>query len=460
MNPSRFKYINTKHNDVSKKILLYWMQQSMRVEFNHALDYAIKMANLFKIPLVVFFIIRENYLGANLRHYKFMIEGLIEVDESLRKQGIKFVVFKNESEAYSLIKEAHTLVMDYGYLKTQINWIKSILDFIDYSMLKINVAIIETDSIVPVKQAYFKGAYGAYVIRPHLMKKLTEFMDYSSPPKYLIKQEANLEAFNYVNISLDILKNLKTDLDVKPYYKFKGGHSEAINHLINFFNNKVNDYSRRSDPSLQIQSYQSIYLHFGNISPLEIMNIATKYYNNNLVKKEDYDSFIEQLLVRRELSFNFVTYEKDYDDFDYMTEEWAYITMNNHIEDKREYIYTADEIEFSKTHDIYFNACMYEARLTGFMANYMRMYWAKKIIEWSITYKNAYELIVYLNNKYLLDGRDANTYTNIAWCFGKMDRPWMERPIFGKLRYMNDLGLKRKFDMDKYVQLINSLKKE
>src|SRR5690554_3151416 len=165
MNPSRFKYINTKHNDVSKKILLYWMQQSMRVEFNHALDYAIKMANLFKIPLVVFFIIRENYLGANLRHYKFMIEGLIEFDEFLRKQGIKFVVFKNESEAYSLIKEAHTLVMDYGYLKTQINWIKSILDFIDYSMLKINVAIIETDSIVPVKQAYFKGAYNAYVIR-------------------------------------------------------------------------------------------------------------------------------------------------------------------------------------------------------------------------------------------------------------------------------------------------------
>lgn len=460
MKTERIKYINNKYNSKDKLFISYWMQQSMRCEYNHALDYAISMANLFKLPLLVFFILRDNYLDANYRHYKFMLEGLIEVKKTLNDKGIRFILFNSEDEAYKIIEQSHTFIMDYGYLKQQISWRKEFINYIQNFKIQTNTVIIESDLVVPVKQAYFKGAYGAYVLRPHIMKKYIDYLDYSKPEEYLLlDQKIYLNNIDEIELDLTLLEKMNLDKNVKGYYKFKGGHSEAIKHLISFFENKARNYSKRSDPSLEVQSYQSIYLHFGNISPLEINSIANEYYSNNLFSKDDYDSFIEQLIVRRELSFNFVTYEKDYDNFNYITEEWAYKTMKEHVDDKRDYIYSKEDLEFSKTHDKYFNACMDEARITGFMANYMRMYWAKKIIEWSNSYEEAYYTTVYLNNKYLLDGRDANTYTNIAWCYGKMDRPWIERPIFGKLRYMNDKGLIKKFDMDKYLKNIEELKK-
>ncbi|MDD2682300.1 MAG: deoxyribodipyrimidine photolyase, partial [Bacilli bacterium] len=163
-----------------------------------------------------------------------------------------------------------------------------------------------------------------------------------------------------------------------------------------------------------------------------------------------------QVLIRRELAYNYVTYNKYYDNFLFITESWAYKTMNEHANDKKEYIYSISEMIKLKTHDIYFNAAMKEMLETGYMHNYMRMYWAKKIIEWTPTFEEAYNIIVLLNNKYFIDGRDANSYAGIAWCFGKHDRPWKERNIFGKLRYMNDKGLERKFDINKYINRINS----
>jgi deoxyribodipyrimidine photo-lyase len=142
-----------------------------------------------------------------------------------------------------------------------------------------------------------------------------------------------------------------------------------------------------------------------------------------------------------------------------MTEPWAYLTMETHQHDPRDPLYSDNDIEMGLTNDIYFNAAMDEMRITGFMANYMRMYWAKKIVTWTASYKHAYELIVTLNNRYLLDGRDPNSYVNIAWIFGKMDRPWPERAIFGTLRSMNESGLKKKFDIDTYVAQIDQLRK-
>ncbi len=153
---------------------------------------------------------------------------------------------------------------------------------------------------------------------------------------------------------------------------------------------------------------------------------------------------------------NFVFYNQNYDSFDGLP-EWAKKTLKEHEKDRREYIYTLEELENAETHDPYWNAAQEEMRIKGKMHGYMRMYWGKKILEWSKTPEDAFKIALYLNNKYELDGRDPNGFTGVAWCFGKHDRPWKERQIFGKIRYMNAKGLKRKFDADGYAEKIKRL---
>ena len=194
----------------------------------------------------------------------------------------------------------------------------------------------------------------------------------------------------------------------------------------------------------------SPYLHFGQISPLYIALEVLK------TSGKAQDVFIEELIVRRELSHNFVFYNDKYDSFDCLP-PWAKRTLNFHKVDKREYIYTLRDFESAKTHDPYWNAAQKEMVLTGKMHGYMRMYWGKKILEWSRTPQTGFKIALELNNKYELDGRGANAFAGVAWCFRKHDRAWADRPVFGKVRYMNAAGLKRRFDADAYVEKINSL---
>jgi deoxyribodipyrimidine photo-lyase len=148
---------------------------------------------------------------------------------------------------------------------------------------------------------------------------------------------------------------------------------------------------------------------------------------------------------------NYVYYNLTYDSFDGLP-SWAKTTLLRHTQDPRQYIYTKDEFEQAKTHDPFWNAAQLEMKHTGKMHGYMRMYWGKKILEWTKSPQDAFQIALSLNNKYELDGRDPNGFTGIAWCFGKHDRAWKERPIFGKVRYMNDAGLTRKFNMKNYVE--------
>jgi deoxyribodipyrimidine photo-lyase len=200
-----------------------------------------------------------------------------------------------------------------------------------------------------------------------------------------------------------------------------------------------------------------MYLHFGQISSLELLERVYLALEQGQLKGESFDQYIEQLLIRRELAFNYVFYHQGYDSFETMTENWAYQTMNAHEFDHKDYLYDLETLETYQTHDVYFNAAMKQMVKTGYMHNYMRMYWAKKIIEWSPSFKKAYETTIYLNNKYFIDGRDPNSYAGVAWCFGKHDRAWTEREIFGKLRYMNAKGLERKFNINQYVNDMNAL---
>ena len=244
-----------------------------------------------------------------------------------------------------------------------------------------------------------------------------------------------------------LLTRLKLDASVPPSAIFTGGTAEAQKRLNLFLKTKLDRYPiDRNDPMLDCQSNLSPYLHFGQISPLTIA-LAVQ-----AIDSPGKDAFLEELIVRRELSHNFVYYNPGYDRYDTALPPWALRTLNFHAKDKREYTYTLQQLETAQTHDPAWNAAQLEMTLTGKMHNYMRMYWGKKILEWTQTPQQGFEWAIYLNNKYELDGRDPNGYAGVAWCFGKHDRAWSERPVFGKIRYMNAAGLSRKFNVQAYIQ--------
>ncbi len=441
--------------------ILYWMQQAQRVHFNHALDHAIQMANQYNLPVLVYFGLTSGYPDANVRHYQFMLEGLKEVKDTLAKFHISFVLKLDSPEIgiLPLMEHAHTMVMDMGYLKHQVRWRKDVVNYADQNFMDIKIDIVDTDMIVPVHVASDKAEYGAYTLRPKIKRLYQEFRDFKRITTLNNTNPVHIENDDDLSDLSSTLSRLNLDQSVDPSFIYHGGYLAFSKLFIDFIMNKANFYKDSNDPSKQLTSKFSMYLHFGQISSLDILERMMVAQSQGQIDGESFDQFIEQLLVRRELAFNYVTFQKGYDDFDQMTEPWAYMTMREHELDLRDYLYKKEELEHSQTHDPYFNAAMKEMFITGYMHNYMRMYWAKKIIEWMPSFREAYETIMSLNNKYFIDGRDANSYAGVAWCFGKHDRAWTERHVFGKLRYMNDKGLERKFEIDSYVNWVNSLRK-
>lgn len=228
----------------------------------------------------------------------------------------------------------------------------------------------------------------------------------------------------------------------------RGGTVEARRLLRVFLLEKLAGYGdMKDDPGGDLTSGLSPYLHFGQISPLDIMLDLSD------APAAQREAFLEELVVRRELSMNFVFFNPQYDAYESLP-AWARATLEKHGSDPRPYIYTRDELENARTHDPYWNAAQSEMVLTGRMHGYMRMYWGKKILEWGRTPQEAYSTALWLNNRYSLDGRDPNAFAGVAWCFGKHDRPWGERDVFGNVRYMNAKGLERKFNMRQYLQRV------
>ena len=439
--------------------ILYWMQSSNRLVDNHALSLAIALANKHELPLLVYFGLAPTYPKANLRHLYFLYQGLEDVRNLLHERGIRFIlrIGSPEKAIYPLLEDAHSLIMDTGYLRHQVVMRRSLVDYCKQNSTHLTIWQVESDVIVPVKIASPKGEYGAYTIRPKIHKLLEVFIDNAPLDPVMKRWEYELPVSDQWDSFDRLLPYLIIDKSCPPSPFFVGGPSKALARLDDFIHQHLHHYLESDDPSHQWTSYLSPYLHFGHISPLTIVKAIRHAVTQGWGTQEAADAFIEQVVVRRELSCNFVTYIEGYDRFDKMSEPWAYQTMRDHLSDPRPYRYIKEDYVHFRTHDAYFNAAMKEMIYTGYMHNYMRMYWAKKIIEWTPSYEEAYETIVYLNDFYFLDGRDPNSYTSIAWVFGKHDRPWMERAIFGKIRYMNDKGLERKFNIQGYVDQISTL---
>jgi deoxyribodipyrimidine photo-lyase len=445
----RVKALNKK--EMKKGVyVLYWMQASQRSEYNHALEYAIIKANELRQPVLVFFGITDHFPEANERHYTFMLEGLREVKRSLEKRGIRMVILHQSPElgAVRLAKKASLAVVDRGYLKIQKQWRNEAANQIDCPLIQ-----VESDVIVPVEEASPKEEYAAATIRSKIHKKLNHFLVPLKQTDPIIDSLSLDFDFFDIEEAGKAVSKLRIDRSVKKADSFHGGMKEALKHLEIFLEGKLDRFPElRNDPTLDYLSHMSPYLHFGQISPLLIALEVKK------TKSPGIEAYLEELIVRRELSMNFVFYNEKYDSYEVIP-EWARKSLGSHQKDKRQYLYSLEELEQAKTHDPYWNAAQKEMVIRAKMHGYMRMYWGKKILEWSKTPEEAFQIALYLNNKYELDGRDPNGFTGVAWCFGKHDRPWGERPIFGNVRYMNDKGLKRKFDADQYVNMVKNLDK-
>jgi deoxyribodipyrimidine photo-lyase len=437
---SRIQALN-RNNPVTGEYILCWMQASQRAEQNHALELAISKANELKQPLIVYFGLTDSFPEANERHYRFMLEGLRETREILRSRGIGMVIEKTSPETgvTAFAGKATLVVCDRGYLRVQKAWRQYVADHIKCPLLQ-----VESDVTVPVETASGKEEYSAATLRRKLQPLIFQH--------FVLIPEASpkIDSTNIVRGSYDIsdidkaVSNLNVDQSVRPAVDYRGGTMEAKNRLDEFIDRKLDRYEEsRNNPNSDSLSNLSPYLHFGQISPVYIALKVSEYGGPGS------DAFLEELIVRRELSMNYVHYNPRYDSFNGLP-DWSKRTLREHLKDVREYVYSREDLEQGRTHDPYWNAAQLEMVSTGKMHGYMRMYWGKKILEWTEDPEEALTTAVYLNNRYELDGRDANGFTGIAWCFGKHDRPWGSRRVFGNVRYMSAGGLKRKFDVEKY----------
>jgi len=448
---ARIQHLNDLDIRLDADYVLYWMQQSQRAEYNHALEYAVLKANDLGLGVVVAFGLADEYPEANLRHYTFMLEGLTETQTLLAKRGIKMVARLGSPPdvALEIGKDAAMIVCDRGYLKHQRIW----RDQVARKSLS-RVVQVESDVVVPIEMVSSKTEYAARTIRPKIQKQLDNFLIELKPIKV---QHSSM------NISLDgldlkqpaeILALLNIDRSIPAVtHFFKGGISRAKIIFGNFIRSRLKNYEKNhNQPQTDDISHMSLYLHFGQISPLYLtLRINKADHRLNLAKA----AFLEELIVRRELAANFVYYHRDYDNFDCLP-DWARKTLAEHRKDRRPYTYTLEQLEDAETHDPYWNAAMQEMKYTGFMHNYMRMYWGKKILEWSPSPEAAFRNTLTINNKYFLDGRDPNSYAGAAWIFGMHDRAWPQRPIYGKVRCMMASGLERKCDIRGYVSKVEA----
>ena len=441
-NMGRMRQIRT--GSFNGECVLYWMVRDKRVRDNWALLEAQKKAIENKVPLIVIFNYYNSYHDANERQYSFLFHGLQEVDKDLKKLNIQFFLLSGlAAKTISKFIEDHKvglLITDFSPLKVYINRLRSVVE-----KTTVPVIQIDTHNIIPVWNASPKKEYAAYTIRPKIKKLLPTYL--TDIPQ--LKRHPFESKFSNAEINWkQIIESMNIDKSVKPVDWINPGEKNARNLLEKLKKHLIDYNEKRNNPNLNNLSNMSPYFHFGQISP---QRVAFEIKNSNL-PAVDKEAFLEEMIVRRELADNFCFYEENYDFFEGF-HAWSQKTLNEHRNDEREYIYSPQEFEASRTHDELWNAAQDEMKTRGKMHGFMRMYWAKKILEWSPSPELAQQTAIELNDKYQLDGRDPNGYTGIAWSIGGIhDRAWFERPIFGKVRYMNYNGCKRKFNVNQYIE--------
>ena len=397
-----------------------------------------ELANRAGLPVLFYEALTFDYPYASDRFDQFVLDGVCDTQRELERLGIGYIFYHRRKRSdpndvvYRLAKDAAAVVTDHYPL-----WPARAFNPKVASKLDIPYYAVDSSCIVPMSR-FDKREYAAYTIRPKIRKLLPQYL--RPMPALRVRHKFSGERLQYA-VS-------------KSSGRFPGGSAAGHKRLKQFLRDSLHRYANSSNqPSENATSGLSRYLHFGHISSLEVALAVQDYAHEHKLLP---DEFLEELIVRRELAFNFARFTENPESLDVLP-EWARKTLEKHSRDKRDPVYSRGQFERAETHDPLWNAAQKELLITGKIHGYYRMYWGKKIIEWSPSPEEALATAIYLNDRYALDGRDPNSITNILWCFGLHDRPWVERPVFGQVRYMSFDGMRRKTDVDSYVRGIEYL---
>ncbi|KAG9273647.1 deoxyribodipyrimidine photo-lyase [Astyanax mexicanus] len=426
--------------------VLYWMSRDQRVQDNWALIYAQQLALAEELPLHICFCLVPRYLDAAYRQYAFMIRGLQEVAKECKSLDIQFHFLRGDPEQLLLdfVKSWNigALVTDFNPLRLHLQWIENVR-----KGLPSNIPFLQVDAhnVVPCWEASPKLEYGARTIRGKITKQLPDFL--TEFPPVDTHPHASKKTAKSVNWE-EVLDSVEVDRTVGEVEWARPGTSGGMAMLESFIQQRLRLFAtERNNPNSEAVSHLSPWLRAGQLSAQRVVKEVQRWGKN---ARESVASFTEELVVRRELADNFCYYNKEYDSIA-GAYDWAKTTLKIHAKDKRAYLYTQEQLETGKTHDQLWNAAQRQLLLEGKMHGFMRMYWAKKILEWTSSPEEALTIALYLNDHYSLDGCDPNGYVGCMWSIcGIHDQGWAERPVFGKVRYMNYAGCKRKFDVSRF----------
>ncbi|XP_047947273.1 deoxyribodipyrimidine photo-lyase [Salvia hispanica] len=458
--PGRIRILKQGSHRNSAGPVVYWMFRDQRLRDNWALIHAIHQANQLQAPLAIAFNLFHQFKGAKARHLGFMLRGLRKLHSDLRSTlDIPFFLFQGEAvdTIPDFLKEsrASLLVTDFSPLREVRQWKEEICKRVTES---VSIHEVDAHNVVPIWVASDKLEYAARTLRGKINKKLPEYLiDFPELTSPMKKWDSSGNSIEWEDLIVSIVRQ---GAEVPELEWCEPGEKAALEVLMGdksgFLKARLKNYSSDRNNPLKPKALSGLspYLHFGQISAQRCALEAEKV--RKLYTKA-VDVFLEELIVRRELADNFCFYQPHYDSLEGAW-EWARKTLMDHASDKREHIYTREQLEKAQTADPLWNASQLEMVHYGKMHGFMRMYWAKKILEWTSGPEEALATSIYLNDKYQIDGRDPNGYVGCMWSIcGVHDQGWRERPVFGKIRYMNYAGCKRKFDVEGYIAYIKRI---
>ena len=477
----RIRNQNNKSGNPKGDFVLYWMIASRRLTYNFGLERAVEWANKLKKPLVVLEALRCDYPWASDRVHYFVISAMAFHDEKLKDYPVTYYPYleAKKGQGKGLLKtfsnKACVIVTDYFPCFFLPKMVES-----TGKKVSVLMETIDSNGLLPLSVCK-KDFSAAFHFRRFLQKNLpihlerfpkgnplkgVDLPQLKSLPKEILAHWPRAKASVLKNPD-PFISTLPIDHKVKAL-ALKGGGQQAHIYLKRFLEQRLNQYHLdRNQPSKEITSNLSPYLHFGHLSSHKIFKFLMKKEGWNLEKisskcdgrREGWwgcsinaEAFLDQFITWRELGYVFCVHRKDYDHYESLP-KWAKETLAEHEKDLRPYLYSLKEFENAKTHDPLWNAAQKQLIEEGKIHNYLRMLWAKKILHWSKTPQEALEIMIELNNKYALDGRNPNSYCGIFWCLGRFDRPWgPERSVFGKVRYMTSDSTAKKFNVRGYLQ--------
>ena len=442
--------------------VLYWMQMYQRHRSNPALEEAIRRADDLGLPVVVYQGLNADYPGASARLHRFILESARDVARGLRDRGIPYVFYlrseddRRDAAAEMIRESALTVTDDFpAYILPEMT--RRALAHTEEA--GVPVLAVDGNGVVPMDEIE-ERQYAAYTIRPRIHRRLPSYLHPvdEGEPEIGARPELPVDGLGEALVRADDgdldawIQAAGVDRSVEPSLRFRGGRRAGLRRLESFVEEDLADYAELSrDPGADVSSGLSPYLHFGCVSAREA---ALRVLGATAAPDESVDAFLEQLVVRRELAYNFCRRVDEHASLSVLP-DWARTTLSEHADDPRNPAYDADTLEAAETHDEVWNAAQRELVATGTIQGYLRMLWGKQIIRWTESYQEALDLMIDFHHRYALDGRNPNTYANVLWCFGLHDRAFQETPILGKTRPMSSDRTRQKFDLDPYFERVD-----